>query len=234
MKVLEINREDLIHNINVIKNLNKLEEPLKSPEIIAVVKGNAYGLGLVQMSKLLVEQGIDFLATATVEEALELRQNDINCRILMLSSTGVKEDVENLLDNDIILTVGSPEVLEAVDEIAKQKKIKAKIHIKIDTGFGRYGFMYNEPTKIVEAIKKAKYVKILGTFSHFSNSFSKDSKCTSIQYERFLDVIEELKDNDIDTGILHICNTSAFFKYPYMRLNAVRIGSAFSRKIIYS
>ena len=75
MKVLEISREDLLHNIEVIKKLNKVQEKgLKSPEIIAVVKGNAYGMGLVEYSRILIEQGIEFLAVSTVEEAEELRK----------------------------------------------------------------------------------------------------------------------------------------------------------------
>lgn len=232
MKVLEINKQDLIHNINIIKKINNVEENLKSPEIIAVVKGNAYGMGLIQFSRTLIEQGIEFLAVSTVEEAIELRENGINCKILMLSSTGVKEDIEALLENKIILTIGSKEVLETVEKIAKHKKVKAKVHLKIDTGFGRYGFVYDEPLKIVDAISKTQNIQILGTFSHFSQSFSKESKWTSIQYERFLNVIENLRLNNIDTGMLHICNSSAFLKYPYMRLNAVRIGSAFSGRLL--
>ena len=232
MKVLEINKQDLIHNINIIKKLNEVGENLKSPEIIAVVKGNAYGMDLIQFSKILIEQGIEFLAVATVEEAIELRKNNIKCKILMLSSTGVKEDIEALLENNIILTIGSAEVLETVEKIAKQKNIKAKAHLKIDTGFGRYGFIYNEPSKIADAVNKTKNIQILGTFSHFSESFSKDSKWTSIQYERFLSTVENLQFNNINTGMLHICNSSAFFKYPYMRLNAVRIGSAFSGRLL--
>ena len=232
MKVLEINKQDLIHNINVIKNLNKVPNGLKSPEIIGVVKGNAYGLDLVEFSKILIEQGIEFLAVSTVEEALELRENNIECKILMLSSTGIIEDIEKLLDNNIILTVGSKEVLENVEKVAIKKNIVAKIHLKIDTGFGRYGFIYSNPIEIVECINKAKNVQVLGTFSHFSESFSKKSKWTNMQYERFLRVIETLQQNNIKTGILHICNSSAFLKYPHMRLNAVRIGSAFSGRII--
>lgn len=232
MKILEINKEDVIHNINIIKKFNKKAEGLKTPEIIAVVKGNAYGMGLVEFSKILIEQGIEFLAVSTVEEAIELRENNIKCKILMLSSTGIKEDIEALIDNNIILTVGSKEVLENVDKIAEEKKVKANIHLKIDTGFGRYGFVYNEPLKIVEAIKNTKNIKILGTFSHFSQSYSKNKKWTSLQYERFLNVVENLQLNKISTGMLHICNTSAFFKYSYMRLNAVRIGSAFSGRLL--
>lgn len=232
MKLLEIKKEDLIHNINVIKKANKLEDNLKSPEIIAVVKGNAYGLGLIEFSKILLEQGIHFFAVATVEEALELRKFNTKCKILMLSSTGVKEDIEVLIDNNIILTVGSEEVLKKVEEISMKKNIKANVHLKIDTGFGRYGFVYSEPLKIVDAINRVNNVEILGMFSHFSESYSKDSKWTSIQYDRFLNVVENLQLNKINTGMLHICNSSAFFKYPYMRLNAVRIGSAFSGRIL--
>lgn len=232
MKVLEVSNQDLIHNINVIKKINQVDEGLKSPEIIAVVKGNAYGMGLIEFSKTLIEQGINFLAVATVEEALELRKNNIKSKILLLSSIGVIDEIVKLLENDIILTVGSVEVLKNVEKVATEMSKVAKIHLKIDTGFGRYGFVYNEPLEIVEAIKETKNVEILGTFSHFSESFSKKEKWTSLQYERFLNVIEVLKQNGINTGLLHICNSSAFLKYPYMRLNAVRIGSAFSGRLI--
>jgi len=233
MKVLEISKEDLLHNIEVIKKLNKVNEKgLKSPEIIAVVKGNAYGMGLVQYSRILIEQGIDFLAVSTIEEAEELRKNDIKCKILMLTSTGVKEDIKSLMDNDIILTVGSKEVLDAVEKEAKERNKKVKVHLKIDTGFGRYGFVYTEPMKIVEALKGCENIEITGTFSHFSESYSKSPKWTSLQYERFLTVVEVLQKNKITTGMLHICNSSAFLKYPYMRLNAVRIGSAISGRLL--
>lgn len=233
MKVLEINKEDLIHNIEVIKKLNKVQEKgLKSPEIIAVVKGNAYGMGLVEYSRILIEQGIEFLAVSTVEEAEELRKNDIKCKILMLTSTGVKEDITSLMENDIILTIGSKEVLEAVEKEAKTQNKKVKVHLKIDTGFGRYGFVYTEPMQIVETLKNSENIEIEGTFSHFSESYSKNSKWTSLQYERFLTVVEVLQKNKINTGMLHICNSSAFLKYPYMRLNAVRIGSAISGRLL--
>ena len=222
MKVLEIERKDLIHNVKVIKeNMNC--------QIIAVVKGNGYGLGLVQYTKFLRDNGIDFFAVATVEEALELRDAGITENILMLSSTSVKDEVEALIKNNIILTIGSKEAADVANSVAEAK---IPIHIKIDTGFGRYGFLYDDIESIVQAISNNNKLKVEGCFSHFSDAYNKNSKWTIIQYNRFLNVIENLKLNNIDPGILHICNSSAAIKYPYMRLNAVRIGSAFTGRIL--
>lgn len=230
MKSLVINREDLKHNIRIIKEIAKDTGRLdnhKNIEIIGVVKGNGYGLGLVTYSKFLIDNGIDFLAVSTVEEALMLREAKIQARILMLSSTAVEKDVERLIQNDIILTIGSKESVEIIEKVAEKLNKKVKVHLKIDTGFGRYGFCYDEKEKIVEVLKENKNIEIDGTFSHFTLAFFQNNKFSEIQFKRFMDVIEYLKENKIETGKLHICNSSGFLKFKDKRLNAVRIGSAF-------
>ena len=230
MKSLVINREDLKHNIRIIKEIAKDTGRLdthKNIKIIAVVKGNGYGLDLVAYSKFLIDNGIDFLAVATVEEAIRLREAKIEAKILMLSSTAVEKDVENLVKNDIVLTVGSKESVEIAEKIAEKLNKKIKVHLKIDTGFGRYGFCYYEKEKIVETLRKAQNIEIEGTFSHFTLAFYKNNKFSNIQFKRFIDVIEYLKENKIETGMLHICNSPGFLKFKDKRLNAVRIGSAF-------
>ena len=174
MKSLVINREDLKHNIRKIKEIAKDTGRLdnhKPIKIIAVVKGNGYGIGLIEYSRFLIDNGIDFLAVSTLEEAIKLREAKIEAKILMLSSTAVRKDVEKLIDNDIILTIGSKESLDVAESIAKQKNIKVKAHLKIDTGFGRYGFIYNQKEKILDALKDIKNVEIEGTFSHLSLAF---------------------------------------------------------------
>ena len=230
MKSLLLERKNLKNNINKIKEIINNEDKKDNEnkiKIIAVVKGNGYGLGLVEYTKFLIDNGINFFAVATVEEAIKLRDSGIKEDILMMSSTAVKKDVERLLENDIILTIGSKEAGDVIDESAKQMGKKARVHLKIDTGFGRYGFIYNEREKMVENIKKWTNIKIEGTFSHLSLAFYGKGKEAQAQFNKFIQCVEVLKMNDIETGMLHICNSSAFLRFKDMHLNAVRIGSAF-------
>lgn len=235
MKALVIEKKDLVHNIEKIKKYAEINGPDdngKKVKIIAVVKGNGYGLGLIEFTKLLIDNGISFFAVATIEEALQLREAGIKEDILMLSSTAIKEDVKKLVDNRIILTIGSKEDIQVAEEVSKENNTKIRAHLKIDTGFGRYGFVYSDRDSMIEALKELKNIEIEGTFSHFSVSFFND-KYTKLQFDRFINVIEVLKMNDIKTGILHICNSSAFIKFSNMHLNAVRVGSAFLGRIAF-
>lgn len=235
MNTLVINKEDLRHNIEKIKEYAEKsgkDDKGNGLKIIAVVKANGYGLGIVEFTKFLIDNGISSFAVATIEEALALRKAGIKEEILMLSSTALKEEVKKLVENDVILTIGSTEDIEVVEQIGQELNKKIKVHLKIDTGFGRYGFIYSQKEKIVEAIKEARNIQIEGTFTHFSLSFF-DEKYTKEQFKRFIDTIEVLKMNDINPGMLHICNSSAFLKYPNMHLNAVRIGSAFLGRLAF-
>lgn len=220
MKTLVVETQKIRENLKKVREIVK-----KETKLIAVIKGNGYGLGLVEYAQTLADNGIDFFAVATVEEAIKLRQNGIKQDILMMSSTAVKEDIENLIKNNIILTIGSKESGDAVEKIAQLHNQKVRVHIKIDTGFGRYGFIYNQKQEMVENIKEWKNIQIEGMFSHFSLAFYGDGKETTEQYDRFIKCVEELKNNGIEPQLLHICNSSAVLRFPEMHLNAVRIGS---------
>lgn len=236
MNTLVINKEDLKHNIQQIKqytNKTGQDDNGNKVKIIAVVKGNGYGLGIIEYTKILIDQGISTFAVSTIEEALQLRKAGIKQDILMLSSTAIKQDVETLVEKNIIITIGSRESAIVADEIGKEKKKKIRVHLKIDTGFGRYGFIYTKPEEIINTLKELKNINIEGTFSHFSISFFND-RYTKMQFDRFINIIEILKMNDLKTGMLHICNSSATLKFPNMHLNAVRVGSAFLGRLSFS
>ena len=232
MKVLRINKEDLKHNINIIKSIVKrsaVDDKGKSPKIIGVVKGNGYGLGLVEFSKFLIKNGIKILAVSSVEEALELKRAKIDNDVMLLSGTSIRTDLMKLVNKDVIISLTSFEDIEVLNRILKNKDKVQRVQIKIDTGFNRYGFKYEDLDELIEVLKsdESKKLKIVGTFSHFSYSYSQNKENTQKQFDLFISTVEKLKKNNIDTGDLHICNSSAFLKYPEMHLNAVRVGSAF-------
>ena len=235
MKTLLISKKDLSYNIEKIKQMARRNGPDDNGnmvKIIAVVKGNAYGLGLIEFTQTLIQHGIDFFAVASPEEAIELRKAGIEKEILLLSPVCIETEIEMLLENNIILTIGSKESATMLEKVVEKKKIQPKVHLKIDTGFGRYGFLYNKPEEILKTLKECPHLEIHGMFSHFSESFSKNKKWTEEQFNRFLSVVEVLKLNEISYGMLHISNSSAFLRYPTMDLNAVRIGSAFTGRTI--
>lgn len=186
--------------------------------------------GLVEYSKMLLNNGVTMLAVANVEEAEALRQAGIQEKILMLTPTRNKNEIKSLIQNHIILTIGNAEELALAKELAKKYDEKIEVQLKIDTGFGRYGFLYNQIEDILEVFKLNKMVYISGMYTHFSKPI--DEKWTKKQFERFLEVVEKVKKAGYNPGMLHTCESTAFFKYRYMYLNAVRIGSAFQGRTL--
>lgn len=222
MNKLVIKKDDLINNVNKIKDL------AKDKQIIAVVKFNGYGLDIIQYTKLLIECGINYFAVASTEEAIKLRNSYPEINILNMSSTSITKELESMLKNDIIISIGSSEALKNLKELTSSLNKEANIHIKIDTGFGRYGFLPNDSE--IEKCFNNELIKVNGIFSHFSISYF-DEKYTRKQFETFKNVIETLESKNYNVGIKHICNSSAFLLYPEMHMDAVRIGSAFLGRI---
>lgn len=232
MKKLEISKKDLKNNIEIIKQMNQNTPGDKKPEIIAVVKANGVGLDLIQYSKFLVENGINTLAVAVTSEAIKLREEaKIEKDIIMLSPTIIKEEIKELIENDIILTVGNFYELELIKEIGeKLEKDNIKIYVKIDTGLARFGFLYNDLENIIKVFENADFVKIEGMYTHFSKC--DDEKWTNLQFKRFLDCAETIRKAGYNTGKLHAASSTAFIKYPEMRLDAVRLGSIFQGRTL--
>lgn len=186
--------------------------------------------GLVEYAKTLLNNGITMLAVANVEEAEMLRKAGIQEKILMLTPVYNKKELKQLINNNIILTIDSIEKLNLAKEIAKKYNQDIEVQIKIDTGFGRYGFLYTQIDEILELFKLNKMVRISGMYTHFSKPI--DEKWTRKQFDRFLSVIEDVRKAGYDPGMLHACESTAFLKYNYMYLNAVRIGSAFQGRTL--
>lgn len=231
MKQLVVDKEDLKHNINRLKDYTRKISNDSSYTIIGIVKGNGYGLGLNQYVEFLRDNGIEYFGVATIEEALKLSKSNIAKNILMLSPLYNKNELEEAIKNNVIVTIDSEENAKMLNELA-QKGYNIRVHIKIDTGFGRYGFLYTNIPSIIETIKSLDgRIKVEGIFSHFSIAYYKNNKHTLEQFRRFQEVLKALEENKIDIKLKHICNSPAILNYPEMCLNTARIGSAFVGRV---
>ena len=225
MNKLLIERNKLLKNIEIIKKYSR-------SKIIAVLKANAYGLGLIEFANILQQNGIDFFAVTDIKDALKLRENGISGQIIVLTPTNLPEEARLIIQNGIIATVGSRTSALVLNNAASSLSKTASFHLKIDTGFGRFGFLPQEIPDVCSFIKSLDNIQITGTYSHFSYSFSKKSKTAYAQYNTFMDTIEQMRQNGLEPGLRHICNSSAFLLFPEMHLDAVRIGSAFLGRIL--
>ncbi len=232
MKRLEINKNDLKNNIDIIKRIaSKSENNGKEIKIIGVVKANGVGLDIVKYSKFLVENGINTLAVAQLEEAIALKEAEIENEIIMLTPIVSKNELQLLIENDITLTVSSSYQVNLIEQIADElQKETINVHIKIDTGLARFGVLYDNIQEIIEIFETSKKIKVAGMYTHFSKS--NNEKWTRNQFNRFMNCIEMVKDAGYDPGIIHAAQSTAFLMYPEMRLDAVRIGSAFQGRTL--
>ena len=212
-------KQYIIETDKLRKNIAQIKNYVKVP-VIGVVKGNGYGLGLIPYAFFLKENGVETLAVADYLEALALAENEFS-NILLLTPQTDPFILMRLISQNIRLTVGNVENLKIIAALAIQEK--AVVHIKIDTGFGRFGFNYKDISEISKAFHFDN-VKIEAVYSHFSSSFEKDYKITRQQNERFKAIYNQFKEFGI---YAHIANSCAALRFPSTRFDAVRIGSAF-------
>ena len=218
----EVDLDAIAHNI---KEIRKITNP--NAKIMAVVKADAYGHGFLEGAKTLLENGADRLAVAVLQEGKQLRSRGVTVPILILGASG-EEAVEDLINFDITPSVFTYEFAKALSYEAERKEKVTKIHIKIDTGMSRIGFLAGENNEEIvdEIIKISKlpYIEIEGIFSHFATSDEYDKSYTLLQYGRFMDVCNRLEEKGLNIPIKHICNSAGIMMYPEMHLDMVRPG----------
>lgn len=208
------------------QNVACLKQRANGVPIWAVVKGNGYGLGTLPLAGFLAGQGIDHFCVTQTDEAALLRANGFETQpILMLRSVTDGAELEQLVELGIILTIGSMEAAHRVEQAAAARGTVAQIHLKIDTGMGRYGFLPQEIARLVTVYREMKHLRVSGIYTHFNCAFADDA-LTRQQFTVFQQVVDTLRAKGMNTGCVHCCNSSAFLKFPDMHCDAVRLGSA--------
>ena len=216
---LEINMDNLTNNYNEIR---RIVNP--NTKIMAVIKANAYGHGSVELAKMYEKIGVDRLAVSIISEAVELRREGIKIPIQLLNYTP-ESQLGLVIDNDIIQGINTYEDAKLLSDLAVKKGKKAKIHIKIDTGMGRIGFLPNEDSiKEIVKIHKLPKLEMEGMFTHFAKADETDKSFTKIQFERFNWVSEKLEENGIELKVKHVSNSAAIIDLPEYNLDLVRPG----------
>jgi len=216
----EVNLDAIAQNV---KNIKKLIG--KKKELMAVVKGNAYGHDILEISSVVLENGATRLAVARLEEAIFLRKAGITVPILVLGLT-LKPQAESLVSYDITPTVCEFEMIEKLSESAVQMNKMTKIHLKVDTGMGRIGIFPDDVLKFIKRIKTLKNVEIEGIFTHFSVADEKDKFYTEEQFRKFIEILTILEKEGIKIPIKHVGNSATLLDLPHMWLDMVRPGIA--------
>lgn len=168
--------------------------------MMAAVKANGYGHGAVEVAKAAIEAGINQLAVAFVDEAIELREAGINVPILILGYTSVAA-AEEAIQYDVMMTVYRSEDLQGINEIAKRLQKKAQIQVKIDTGMSRIGLQEEEVKPFLEELKRMEYVEVVGMFTHYSTADEIDKSYTNMQTSLFEKAVNTAKELEF---IFHI------------------------------
>lgn len=218
----EIDIDALKHNIEVIK-----KHVAPGAEIMGVVKADACGHGAVSVAKELLKEGVNFFAVSMLDEAVELRNAGIQSPILILSDNE-PECAETIVELDIRQGVYSVETAQKLSDAAVKIGKTAIIHIKIDSGMGRVGFLPDAAPDMVEVISKMPNMEIEGIFTHFAvaDEYSEESnKYTQKQYNDFYNACERIKnEKHINIPIRHAANSAAILRFPHMHLDMVRAG----------
>ncbi len=191
--------------------------------VLVIVKGNAYGHGMIEVAGTLENAGADFFGVATLDEALCLREKKIKTPILVLGSVLPKE-VEPALRNDITLTLCHMELAKAINRTAAKLKRKANVHIKIDTGMGRIGVWHEGAFDFVrDVIFNFRNIFVEGLYTHFSVA-GRDEFFTTYQLDSFNALLEEVKHLGIEVPYRHSANSIATIAMKKAHLNLVRPG----------
>ncbi len=216
---LEINLDNVKKNIIEIRKLVK-----KNTQIMGVVKGNAYGHDAIEISKIILENGADSLAVARIEEAISLRENNINKPILVLGTSPIDQTDLYFKHSLVMPTICDLGKARHFNEIANIYNKKIQVHLKIETGMGRLGITVAEFDNFLKKILELENIEINGVYTHFSTADELEKEYTKYQFNNFQKVKDIIKNNSNITPLYHVANSGAILDLPEMWLDMVRPG----------
>jgi len=207
----------------IAQNFDAILTHVGNAELMPVVKANAYGHGIIEVSQHLAAHGATCFGVALLEEALVLRRAGITQPILVFGGV-VARQIPQFIEHDLMMAASSIDKMCQIDDAAAAAKKKARVHLKIDTGMERIGVHWYSAEKLLEASLGFKNIEIAGIYSHFANSDAEDLASAKEQLARFLDVLEFYPKRGLKPPQRHIANSGGILQLPESHLDLVRPG----------
>lgn len=198
---------------------------ISKTRVAAVVKANAYGHGIVEVSQAVIKAGGEWLAVARYEEATRLRRNWILAPVLVMGYTAPEFAVEAAKE-DIRLTVFDRETALQYAAMTEPRGMSLKVHVKVNTGMNRLGISPQETVEFIRWLNKLGGLEVEGVFTHFARADEPQEDTTTLQIDRFEGVLAGLKAAGIRPPLVHASNSAAVFHYPRAAYDMVRCGIA--------
>ncbi len=204
-------------------NFKAIKKRAGRSKVMPILKANGYGHGLVKVAECLENLGADYLGVAVLEEGILLRESGIKSPILVLGGI-LGNQIPLFLKNDLTLTASSIEKLELIEKAAASLNIKAKVHLKIDTGMERIGVHYYNANSFIEKAFTFKNIFVEGLFSHFADSASSDLSYSRLQLQRFNEAVDFAEKSGFEIPLKHISNSGGILQLPEADFDLVRPG----------
>ncbi len=206
------------------ENFLAIRQKVMPAKVMPILKANAYGHGLLRVAQLMESLGADYIGVAVLEEGILLRERGIRMPILVLGGI-LGNQVPAFLKHDLAITASSIDKLRQVDEIAAQLGVRAKVHLKIDTGMERIGVHHYNAESFLETASKCRSVNVEGVFTHFANADQTDLHEAHLQLERFLEVLSFYDRHSLPPPPMrHMANSPAILQLPEAYFDMVRPG----------
>jgi len=205
-------------------NLRQIRDKVGScVKILCMVKANGYGHGATEISPTLARAGADAFGVATLEEAVQLREAGIQVPLIVLAGV-FPVQLDTFVEYKLTPVVHDLISLKALDRESSRRQVQLKVHLKVDTGMGRLGFLAAEADQWIAAIKQAESLHIQGVFSHFSHAESVQGDYTQKQLEIFKRVLGQLRSAGVIPDLVHLANSAATITLPAAYFDMVRPG----------
>lgn len=215
---VEIDLNALRHNLLAIKK--RVGPQIK---ILGIVKADAYGHGDYEVSRVLLDNGVEMLGIAILEEGIQLRDKGIKAPLLLLGGI-FEEQIDTVIQYGLTPTVYDLKLAEVLSKRAYYFNTTTKVHVYVDTGMGSIGVKYDKAIEFIKVVKNLKNLLIDGIYTHCSSSDEKDSAFTNLQIKRFRDVLTALDSMNARIPLRHMANSGAILGYPEAYFTMVRPG----------